>query len=118
MTPRSQTQKDLPIQFLTLPEPVDAKLLIGGFGSSRAYNNVAFRLSIDRSPDEPVPTAEVLRYGKLPEIHHTFKSDPTSPPVVITLAFVGMVLAALPLLAGVVCSYLGILYQFSSLLTY
>lgn len=51
----------------------------------------------------PVPTAEVLRYGKLPEIHHTFKSDPQSPPVVVTLAFVGVVLAALPALGGLVC---------------
>ncbi|RMJ20916.1 Oligosaccharyltransferase subunit ribophorin II [Aspergillus sp. HF37] len=94
------TQKDLPIQFLSVADPLDARLLIGSFGSSRAYNGVAFQLSIDRNPDVPVPTAEVLRYGKLPEIHHVFKGDPTSPPIVVTLAFVGIVLAALPVLAG------------------
>lgn len=99
----TQTQNDLPVQFLSFSEPIDARLLIGSFGASRSYNEVAFQLSIDRSPEIPVPTAEVLRYGKLPEIHHTFKSGPTSPPIVVTLAFVGMVLATLPLLAGVVC---------------
>lgn len=103
LTSSAQTQKDLPIQFLSVADPLDARLLIGSFGSSRAYNGVAFQLSIDRNPDVPVPTAEVLRYGKLPEIHHVFKGDPKSPPIVVTLAFVGIVLAALPVLAGLVC---------------
>ncbi|KAB8239640.1 putative oligosaccharyltransferase subunit ribophorin II [Aspergillus alliaceus] len=95
------TQKDLPVQFLSLPEPLDAKLLIGSFGSSEAYNGAVFKLAVTRNPDQPVPTVEVSRYGKLPEIHHIFKDDPQSPPVVISLAFVAMVLATLPVLAGV-----------------
>ncbi|BCS21007.1 putative oligosaccharyltransferase subunit ribophorin II [Aspergillus puulaauensis] len=94
------TWKDIPTQFLSTSEPLDARILIGSFGSSPAYNKPAFQLSLARNPDEPVPTYEVSRYGKLPEIHHIFKSDPRSPPVVITLAFIATVLAALPLLAA------------------
>ena len=39
-----------------------------------------------------------MRYGKLPEIHHKFKADPTSPPKIITLIFTAAVLVALPVL--------------------
>ncbi|KAJ5778125.1 hypothetical protein N7520_001371 [Penicillium odoratum] len=94
------TQKDLPIQFLSLPSPVDARVVIGSSGSSEAYDSSVFALSIERNPDVPVPTADVVRYGKLPEIHHVFKDAATSPPIVITLAFVALVGAALPVLAG------------------
>jgi oligosaccharyltransferase complex subunit delta (ribophorin II) len=98
----SQTKKDLPIQFLSLPEPVDARVVIGGFGTSDAYDSSVFRLSIDRNPELAVPTVETERYGKKPEIHHIFKDSPSNPPIVITLAFVAMVGAALPVLAGLV----------------
>ncbi|CAI7587323.1 unnamed protein product [Penicillium manginii] len=94
------TQKELPLQFLTLPNPVDARVVIGGFGSSEAYDHSVFKLAIERDVNIPIPTAEAPRYGKLPEIHHTFNNDPTNPPIVITLAFVGAVIAALPVLAG------------------
>ncbi|KXG47061.1 Ribophorin II [Penicillium griseofulvum] len=93
------TQKDLPIQFLSLSDPVDAHIVIGGFGSSDAYDSSVFKLSIDRNPDEPVPTVETQRYGKKPEIHHIFKESPSSPPIAITLAFVAMVCATIPALA-------------------
>ncbi|PWY93496.1 oligosaccharyltransferase subunit ribophorin II [Aspergillus sclerotioniger CBS 115572] len=95
------TQKDLPVQFLSASEPLDARFLIGSFGDADAYNGAAFQLAVTRNPDEPVPTVEVSRYGKLPEIHHIFKADAQSPPVVISLAFVAMVLATLPVLGGV-----------------
>ncbi|KAL2013326.1 hypothetical protein VTN00DRAFT_851 [Thermoascus crustaceus] len=94
------TQKDLPLQFLTTSEPVDARFVIGSFGSSKAYDRTAFKLSIDRDPDEPLPSAEAVRYGKLPEIHHIFKPDPKNPPVVVSLTFAAMVIAAFPILAG------------------
>ncbi|EAU34400.1 conserved hypothetical protein [Aspergillus terreus NIH2624] len=96
------TQKDLPVQFLSASEPLDARFLIGSFGNSKAYNEAAFQLTVARDANVPVPSAESAKYGKLPEIHHIFKDDPRSPPIVITLAFVGMVLATLPLLAVVV----------------
>ncbi|KAL3473595.1 Oligosaccharyltransferase subunit Ribophorin II-domain-containing protein [Aspergillus californicus] len=92
--------KDLPTQFLSTSEPIDARFLIGSFGSSPAYNEPAFQLSLARGPHDPVPTFEVSRYGKLPEIHHIFKDGATSPPVAITLAFIAMVLATFPVLTG------------------
>lgn len=81
---------------------MDARFVIGSFGNSKAYNEPAFQLTVARNPDEPVPSVEVSRYGKLPEIHHIFKSDPQSPPVIVTLVFIGMVLAAFPILGGLV----------------
>lgn len=100
-----QSQKDLPIQFLSLSGPVDAHIVIGGFGSSDAYDNSVFKLSIDRNPEEAVPTVETERYGKKPEIHHIFKDSASSPPIVITLAFVAMVGASIPALAGLVSQF-------------
>ncbi|RAH51419.1 putative oligosaccharyltransferase subunit ribophorin II [Aspergillus brunneoviolaceus CBS 621.78] len=95
------TQKDLPVQFLSVSEPLDARVLIGSFGEADAYNGAAFKLTVARNPDEPVPTVESSRYGKLPEIHHIFKTDAQSPPLIITLVFLALVLAALPVLGGV-----------------
>ncbi|EAW10333.1 putative oligosaccharyltransferase subunit ribophorin II [Aspergillus clavatus NRRL 1] len=94
------TQKDLPVQLLAASEPLDARFLIGSFGSAQAYNKAAFQLRVARNSDQPLPTVEIPRYGRLPEIHHIFKADAQSPPVVVTLAFVGMVLAAFPILGG------------------
>jgi oligosaccharyltransferase complex subunit delta (ribophorin II) len=98
----SQTQKDLPIQFLGASHPLDASIIIGSFGSSNAYRGPAFNLVIDRDPTLPLPSFDIRRYGKLSEIHHIFKSAPKNPPVLITLAFVVLVLIAFPILAGIV----------------
>ena len=56
-------------------------------------------------PAAPLPSeSSPTRYGKLPEIHHTFKSDPQSPPKIITIFFTALVLVALPgLLVTVSC---------------
>lgn len=97
-----QSHKDLPVQFLESGKPIEADLVIGSFGSGKGYNKPAFQLSIERDPHESSPSSEALRYGKLDEIHHTFNQDPKSPPVVISMVFVGAVLATLPLLAGLV----------------
>lgn len=77
-------------------------MVIGSFGNSEAYDSSAFKLSIVRDPNVPIPTVEAARYGKLPEIHHVFKDAPSNPAIIITLAFVAMVGAALPILAGLV----------------
>ncbi|KAL5342838.1 Oligosaccharyltransferase subunit Ribophorin II-domain-containing protein [Aspergillus crustosus] len=95
------TWKDLPSQFVSTSGQLDARILIGSFGNSKAYNAPAFQLSLARGADEPIPKFEVSRYGQLPEIHHIFKTDAQSPPVIITLVFIALVLAAFPVLAGV-----------------
>ncbi|KAK2803080.1 hypothetical protein FQN50_007161 [Emmonsiellopsis sp. PD_5] len=94
------TQKDLPVQFLQSSKPVEASLVIGSFGASKGYDSPLFQLDVTHDPAAPSPSSEVLRYGKLNEIHHIFKDDPKSPPIVISLLFAGAVLAALPLLGG------------------
>lgn len=93
------SQKDIPTQLLVSPGPLEASLIIASFGSSKAYKSKAFDLSIKLDTTSPQPSQEKpLRYGRLPEIHHIFKSDPTSPPKIITLVFVAAVLVALPAL--------------------
>ena len=57
------------------------------------------------SPDPSAPASaqeKPLRYGKLPEIHHTFRSDPKNPPVIVSLLFTVAVLATVPVLFGTV----------------
>ncbi|KAJ5895144.1 hypothetical protein N7495_006835 [Penicillium taxi] len=94
------TQKELPVQFLTLPNPIDARVVIGSFGDSEPYDSSVFKLSIERNPDVPVPTLTVERYGKQPQISHIFKDAATSPPIIITLVFVALVAATFPILGG------------------
>ncbi len=98
-----QTQKDLPIQLLSSAGPLDASLIIASFGSSKPYNSKLFDVAIKLDTGSPLAASEKpLRYGKLPEIHHIFKSDPKSPPMLITLVFAAAVIAALPVLLGAV----------------
>lgn len=98
-----QTHKDLPLQFLRASAPVSASIVIGSFSSSAGYNSEAFPLVIQLDPGVAVPVAEKpLRYGKLAEIHHIFRSDPQSPNIVLSLVFLCAVLATLPPLLGAV----------------
>lgn len=76
--------------------------MIGSFGSSKAYNSPAFQLAIDHEGTVAPGSSETVRYGKLDEIHHSFKSDAQSPPIAISLAFTAITLATLPVLAGLV----------------
>lgn len=101
-----KTQKDLPAQFLKSSRPIDAILVLGSFGSSQPYSDKAFSLSVNLDPNAPSPSAaKPLRYGKLPEIHHIFRSDPKSPNILLTLVFTGAVLATVPVLLGMVSYY-------------
>ena len=94
-----QAQKDIPLQLLASSQPLEASLIIASFGSSKPYSSKAFELSIKLDTTSPQLSTEMpLRYGKLPEIHHIFKSDPKSPPKLITLVFVAAVVMALPVL--------------------
>ncbi|MCJ1302872.1 hypothetical protein MMC08_005677, partial [Hypocenomyce scalaris] len=93
------THKDIPSQLLSSSTALSASLIIASFGSSKPYNSPAFDLSIKLDAAAPATSQEnPLRYGKLPEIHHIFKSDPKSPPKIISLFFTAAVLAALPIL--------------------
>jgi oligosaccharyltransferase complex subunit delta (ribophorin II) len=76
--------------------------VIGSFGSSVPYKSKVFDLQVSRDPNAPLTVPEApLRYAAEPEIHHIFRSDPQSPPKIITLVFAAAVVAALPVLFGV-----------------
>lgn len=82
--------------------PLSISLIIASFGSSTPYHNHAFDLILDLDPSSRIITAGdklPVRYGKRPEIHHTFKQDPRSPPKIITVIFTAAVVATLPILA-------------------
>ncbi|KAK7894537.1 hypothetical protein LTR67_006298 [Exophiala xenobiotica] len=101
------THKDLPSQFLRSSSPLSASIVIASFGSSEGYNSEAFPLTIELDPNIPIPAAEKpVRYGKLPEIHHIFRSDPKSPNVTISGFFLLAVVAAFSPLFGA-WAYLG-----------
>jgi oligosaccharyltransferase complex subunit delta (ribophorin II) len=100
-----QTQKDLPVQLLTSTQPLRATLLLASFGSSNAFSNHVFNLDVKVDANVPLPKYEKpLRYGKLEEIHHIFRADPKSGPMVISLFFVLAILASVPVLLGAVSS--------------
>jgi len=100
-----KTQKDLPVQLLTSTKPLTATLLLASFGTSQAFSNQVFNLELTFDPNTPRPTYEKpLRYGQLPEIHHIFKSDPKSGPIIISLFFALAVAATVPILLGAVGS--------------
>jgi oligosaccharyltransferase complex subunit delta (ribophorin II) len=100
----TQSKKDIPTQFLATSEPVDAEIVIGSFGGSDAYRNLAFQLSINGDASAPAASDSVERYGKQPRINHIFKTDPKSPPPIITLIFLLATLVTIPVLAGMVRS--------------
>ncbi|PQK09929.1 hypothetical protein BB8028_0002g02530 [Beauveria bassiana] len=92
------TQKDLPIQLLNSATPLEAKIVLGSFGSSKAIVASVFDINVVRDPSHVNTYEAPLRYGKRPEIHHIFRADPKNPPKIISLMFAGAVLAAIPVL--------------------
>ncbi|KAF2717149.1 hypothetical protein K431DRAFT_256125 [Polychaeton citri CBS 116435] len=95
------TQKDLPFQFITSQSPISASIVLASFGSSTPFKKQTFSLKVESDPSAPFPIpAAPERYAPKPEIHHIFRSDPKSPPQIISLFFTLAVLAALPLLLG------------------
>ncbi len=102
-----QSHKDIPTQLLTSSTPLTASVVIASFGSSKPYEGLAFEVKIEVDPNSPIASlGKPLRYRKLPEIHHTFKTDPKSPPKIITLIFSAAVVAVLPVLLVTVCTQL------------
>jgi oligosaccharyltransferase complex subunit delta (ribophorin II) len=98
-----KTQNDLPFQLLYSGESLQATLLLASFGASKPYSSHIFDLEVKHDPNLPKPKYEKpLRYGKLEEIHHIFRADPKSGPMIISVFFALAVLATVPVLLGVV----------------
>lgn len=92
-----QIINNIPAQLLISSLPLKASIVIASFGTSTPYKNHVFDLKIALDPTAPQPSIEKpLRYGALPEIHHIFRTDPRSPPKIVTLVFLGAVLACIP----------------------
>ena len=74
--------------------------MVASFGADAkgyASSSPAFKIDVQPDPNSPLPKVEeTIRYGKRPEIHHIFRADPKSPPVIISLFFTVAVLATLP----------------------
>ncbi|TQV96442.1 oligosaccharyltransferase subunit ribophorin II [Cordyceps javanica] len=105
MLTRRQTQKDLPVQLLKSATPLEAKIVLGSFGSSKAIVASIFDIQVVRDANSASTYEAPLRYGKRPEIHHIFRADPKNPPKIISLAFAAAVLAAIPVLFIMACSW-------------
>ncbi|KAI1097581.1 Oligosaccharyltransferase subunit Ribophorin II-domain-containing protein [Jackrogersella minutella] len=92
-------QSELPIQLAITTGPLKASLVIASFGSAEGFQKDVFDVEVVRDPvAAPVAYEKPLRYGKLPEIHHIFRSDPQSPPKVVSLVFALAVVATVPAL--------------------
>ncbi|ORY54567.1 Oligosaccharyltransferase subunit Ribophorin II-domain-containing protein [Pseudomassariella vexata] len=89
---------DIPAPLLLATKPLHASLIIASFGSSQGYNSPVFDVVIKLDPSATPAYEKPLRYGKLEEIHHTFRADAKSPPMTISLVFVGLVVATVPTL--------------------
>ncbi|RKF64335.1 Uncharacterized protein OnM2_019016 [Erysiphe neolycopersici] len=85
------TQKNFPIQLNVSSQPLRATLLLASFGSSRAFSNHVFNLDVKLDSQAITATnsryEKPLRYGKREEIHHIFKPDPRSGPIIISVIF-------------------------------
>ncbi|KAK6349367.1 hypothetical protein TWF730_010114 [Orbilia blumenaviensis] len=94
------TQKDIPTALLS-SQSLSLTLALGSFGQSKP-------LSVEIATVTPVLDAvtkkslpePALKYQKMKEIHHIFRAEPKSPPKVISLVFLGAVVACLPGLFG------------------
>lgn len=90
------------MQFLQSTAPLRASIVLASFGSSSPLDNHLFDLSIAMDESAPMQLpSKPLRYGKLTEIHHIFRADAQSPPMIITLVFLAIALMTLPALIGV-----------------
>ncbi|KFY92057.1 hypothetical protein V500_04341 [Pseudogymnoascus sp. VKM F-4518 (FW-2643)] len=88
----------LPSALLSSPS-LSASLVLGSFGSVPASSTTLFNIAL--SSDESIAQdSKPLRYGKLPEIHHIFAPDQSSPPRVISVFFALAVLGTLPVVLG------------------
>ncbi|KPI45872.1 uncharacterized protein AB675_582 [Cyphellophora attinorum] len=95
------SHRDLPLQFLRKDTVLSAYLILASTGDADGYYERAFSVGVKADPTATTGSTEKpLRYGKLPEIHHIFRSDPKSPNFVIVAFFTVAAAATLPVLLG------------------
>ena len=84
----------------TTSSPLHVSLIVGSFKYSPLKADL-FDLALPASAPAPQHPDEAT-FHPLPEIHHTFRPDPKSPPQIISLVFAGAVLAPWVVLLGLV----------------
>lgn len=84
----------------TTTSPLRVSLIVGSFNHSPLKADL-FDLVLPVSAPPPQHPDEAT-FHPLPEIQHTFRPDPKSPPKVISLVFSGVVLAPWIVLLGLV----------------
>lgn len=85
---------------------MDANILLASFGESRGLSSKLFSLVVLRASEPARP--QPVRYGKLPEIAHTFKAGPKTPHLVVSLLFVTLIIAMGPNAVGMVSAVSGL----------
>ncbi|GIZ39445.1 hypothetical protein CKM354_000282700 [Cercospora kikuchii] len=95
------SQKDIPHQLVHSSEPLLATITLASFGSSAPLRSSVFHLTIQPDATASPATPEPERHSAKPEIYHIFKSDPKSPPTVISLFFTLAIVGTLPVLLGI-----------------
>ncbi|KAK6538542.1 hypothetical protein TWF694_010121 [Orbilia ellipsospora] len=94
------TQKEIPLSLLSSPS-LTLTLVVGSFGQGIPVSAEVGTLKLVLDPATKKTIAQpALKYGKLEEIYHTFRAEPKSPPAIISIVFLGAVLACLPALFG------------------
>ncbi|RDA93223.1 hypothetical protein CP533_6507 [Ophiocordyceps camponoti-saundersi (nom. inval.)] len=91
------SQRDLPTQLLLAKAPLQASLVLGSTGTTRGSVTPVFDFELTLDAASTTPSHEAsLRYVQLPEILHTYRADPKSPPRIVSLAFALAVFASVP----------------------
>jgi len=92
------SQKDLPPSFITSPSPLALHMAVGDFKQNTkcAFISVAKVIpSFDTAAASNALGDPLVKYQALPEMRHTFRPDPRSPPKILTFVFLAAVGAAL-----------------------
>ncbi|EMR62902.1 putative oligosaccharyltransferase subunit ribophorin ii protein [Eutypa lata UCREL1] len=92
-------QADLPIQLAISPEPLQASVVLASFGASSAgFQGTVFDIEVARAADDvkPLVYEKPLRYGKLEEIHHVFRTGDKTPPKIVSVVFALAVVVTVP----------------------
>ncbi|KAI0473791.1 Oligosaccharyltransferase subunit Ribophorin II-domain-containing protein [Xylariaceae sp. FL0804] len=95
---------DLPVQLAASAAPLRASVVLASFGAAAGVDRPVFDVDAAGTDASGAPVASAaeyeppLRYGRRDEIHHVFRADAQSPPVVVSLVFALAVAAAVPAL--------------------
>lgn len=101
-----QKQADLPIQLAISPEPLQASVVLASFGASSAgFQKTVFDIEVVRAAEDvkPLVYEKPLRYGKLEEIHHVFRTGDKTPPKIVSVVFALAVVVTVPGIVVGVC---------------